>query len=774
VARPFFNSSIAELESTYFEVGQDIGKLGALLTELTYRNTDRAHILRAKIERDLRVLANGETAALLSEVLRAPAQLDLREPSQPNKEIAAKPVPENLVLLTILPFSVRAQNVFSNMNLRTLGDLVERCAGDLLAQPNMGRTTLLEIETWLADRGLRLGMDVAGATDHTDDRPEEQQSATANPALSIKLRALNLSTRARSLFDHSRLTYVGDLVSRTEAQLFHEPNVGRTTIRELRAALAGLGLELGANVGCWTPAAAATMQQVAVPLVRAIAPEPTDLTSALRQAVESIEPHERNRDIIIEHNGWDGRPSRTLEELGNTIGVTRERVRQISARAERKLSNRGYPPSALVETIKLVRSLLPLTQAELDKAMSSAGLSREPFCAAGIVAAAQCFEIEAGFVVVGRDSDAPILPTGAESLPTLLMRQAVQGIGPRGCVLLDELVDIGSDLVSPCLLRSEFVLSMLKRSGRLDELAGEEIWLWSPASALRGRNRLVNNIRTVLAAAPKLPLRELRDAVRRSHRMQHFAPPIAILRALCDRLPFCSIVGNDVVRNDESVKWSDVLSESDKTFVEIIREHGPIITRSDFLRIAISRGMNENTFNVYSGYSVVVWRPAPGYYAVVGASIPAGALEAEMRRRRPKRAEMIDSGWTADSRVFVCVRLNASVINSGILSIPSALKKFIQGNYQLRTFGNHDLGRIEVRDVTCWNLRKLLRATGAEDEDTILLVFDPNSRESVGWVGGTELAEGVSDGRVDKIVSAAAAAAAWEDDLADSERAIDA
>ena len=51
---------------------------------------------------------------------------------------------------------------------------------------------------------------------------------------------------------------------------------------------------------------------------------------------------ERTRDILIKRFGFDGEGGKTLEEIGKIYNITRERVRQIEARALKKLRHPGY------------------------------------------------------------------------------------------------------------------------------------------------------------------------------------------------------------------------------------------------------------------------------------------------------------------------------------------------------------------------------------------------------------------------------------------------
>jgi RNA polymerase primary sigma factor len=61
----------------------------------------------------------------------------------------------------------------------------------------------------------------------------------------------------------------------------------------------------------------------------------------LEQALTRLKP--RMRLVVERRFGLHGKPPRTLEEVGQELGITRERVRQLESRALREL--RAAAPS---------------------------------------------------------------------------------------------------------------------------------------------------------------------------------------------------------------------------------------------------------------------------------------------------------------------------------------------------------------------------------------------------------------------------------------------
>lgn len=147
--------------------------------------------------------------------------------------------------VTDFELSVRARNCLKKMQIRTLGDLLRISEAELLSYKNFGETSLTEIKTMLASKGLRLGQGLEGQYTWARRQIYDQLRGRASDAVLNKpISVLDLSVRARKALQFLGIQSIGDLATRTEAELMGVKNFGATSLNEIRDKLTEYSLNL--------------------------------------------------------------------------------------------------------------------------------------------------------------------------------------------------------------------------------------------------------------------------------------------------------------------------------------------------------------------------------------------------------------------------------------------------------------------------------------------------------------------------------------------------
>jgi DNA-directed RNA polymerase subunit alpha len=147
--------------------------------------------------------------------------------------------------VTDFELSVRARNCLKKMNIRTLGDLLKITEAELLGYKNFGETSLEEIRTMLNNKGLRLGQ--ALEEQQSQARKDLLKTVAANVPEHILMKNVNeleLSVRSRKALQRLGINTVGELATRTEAELLGVKNFGQTSLLEIKQRLTEMGLSL--------------------------------------------------------------------------------------------------------------------------------------------------------------------------------------------------------------------------------------------------------------------------------------------------------------------------------------------------------------------------------------------------------------------------------------------------------------------------------------------------------------------------------------------------
>ncbi len=191
----------------------------------------------------LRVIPNHPRARMFVKDAEASKHMfydeDLERRADRRSQILKTPV-------TDFELSVRSRNCLNKMNIKCLGDLVQKTENELLSYKNFGETSLQEIKQMLASKGLRLGMgrpDQPGFFDSFGVETPEVSEEVLNKSLDD----LKLSVRSGKVMEKLGIATVGQLCEKTEADLLAAKNFGQTSLTEVRQKLAELGLSLVAG-----------------------------------------------------------------------------------------------------------------------------------------------------------------------------------------------------------------------------------------------------------------------------------------------------------------------------------------------------------------------------------------------------------------------------------------------------------------------------------------------------------------------------------------------
>ena len=87
--------------------------------------------------------------------------------------------------------------------------------------------------------------------EEADDAEEEKLPFDIN--LLRRVDDLELSVRSQNCLKNDNITYIGDLVVKTEAEMLKTPNFGRKSLNEIKELLSSMNLRFGMEVSAWPP-----------------------------------------------------------------------------------------------------------------------------------------------------------------------------------------------------------------------------------------------------------------------------------------------------------------------------------------------------------------------------------------------------------------------------------------------------------------------------------------------------------------------------------------
>ncbi len=583
-------------------------------------------------------------------------------------------------------------------NMQRLGTMT---IGGLMQAPAFGAKCLVDLLTaveTLADRGQHIGAALVEHARELAQQPEASAIHFSDPRLGRLLRSMD-----------SESSTVGELVERIRRR--------ELDLTEPFRLAEGLGQ--------------------LVERVRRFQELPVE--EELKDVFAPM-ANERDRQILASYHNWDGEGGRTLDYLGRKHGLSRERIRQVCMRCIKRVRHLPIFAPVLDRSLRFLAARLPAETGTLERALREAGLSRHGLSIAAIEEAAGFFSRTPGFQVVPVAEGAVAVEPDQAKLPPRIARAARAAVGSFGVA---NVAAVQAKLGKPRSRRRPSAKMLRETFSTLKDfqwLDARQYWFRLETLPQYG---LPNMIEKVVSVAERIDVSRLRTAMGRYRRSGRGLPPPEPLLEYCRQMPSVRVEGSSVCA-EPSLDWRTLLGGVERSMVEVLKEHGPVMDRAEFEEQCLRRGMNRFSFNAILMCSPVVTQYGRSIYGLVAQKTDPHTV----RRARARRARSVPSrvlqrcGMEADDRPFVVYRLSKAVIAGGVITIPASLKHVITGEYAVLSPKHKRLGRMMAKQGCGWGLGPALRGNGASPGDYLLIRFHNADRTAVFHIGDERLAAG--------------------------------
>lgn len=460
------------------------------------------------------------------------------------------------------------------------------------------------------------------------------------------------------------------------------------------------------------------------------------LDRALDQLLMLSGVPEARRPALRARLGWDRDRPCTLEEAAQMLGVTRERIRQMQKLVEDRIRGRVRVP-ALERALEAMRIAVPTTADRAAQILIDQGIADERIHPAALVRLALLLGVEPGLEVVDLDPLGEVLVAEGSAAKAEMVRtfrtEVRRRARPYGFIhrdlvgaIMQEVLDEPEDGV---------IELMLAKLGANDLGQG---WYYLTTDRREPAVRLLEDMLAVAGGSLSAP--DVREGFARRlrwrgsaehHNQEGWYPSAGAILSLCRLRPKQFSVEGERIRASDHLDWRRRLTGVEHVMVEVLLEApGHVLHRDEFKRRVRARGVNTNTFSVYTTYSPFLRDLGNGLWAVRGVDPDPLEVERLKRRPRPRRRHVEEWEWLPDGMLRLAVRLRG--VDSQVVGIPSAIREFLaERTFRVVLRDGRRLGQIKVdEDGTSWGYGRALRALGAGPGNLMLADFDIGSDQA--------------------------------------------
>lgn len=646
-----------------------------------------------------------------------------------------QPWPVGLEIADI-PFSSRAANALRGSGLiADKESLAQVTFGQLIAIPSVGIKSLIEISTLIEaalDAHWRLTEELARSFATPSD-----YAGTAAP-IDSKMPSDAVRSDASASMEGWREILTAalenpwiDQVNEHDRRLgkFFPPGSGTLEDRIERA------ISDPAAYSSEIPGLLESLPRIAAAIERMEAQPLEDYLLELLSAY--LGEDEPRLSAIAARFGWRGDDQKTLQECGDMLGVTRERLRQIESKIFNKLTKYPLYLPNLDSALDILEGSAPSHISRAAMVLVEKGVCRSPFSPRSLIQTAKMFGRNTSVEVEDHRGEELVVSREQGQALGILYRAARRLTGQSGVTSVYKVMDAITESIAP--LDSPDIDESDVRRILADQPACEfldEDWFWFTAIP-EGRNRLENLIKKMLSVASPQSVASLREGVRRSFRWRAATnkrfrtlavPPQNVLAKFLDRHPDFHLNG-ELVSAVKPLDCRKFLGEGEQVLVDVLRGiSSGVMDRKTLITECLARGINENTLAVYTSYSPILDHIGVSLWQLRGVRVDPAAVEAVRQQNslRTPQNRVQDFGWTKDCKLWVAWTL-PSITSSRVFGIPGPIKRYLSA----RSFDaqpkdlERPLGRISITDEgTSYGYAPFLRYSGADEGDTLKAEFD--------------------------------------------------
>lgn len=443
--------------------------------------------------------------------------------------------------------------------------------------------------------------------------------------------------------------------------------------------------------------------------------------------------NERKTKIVSMRLGWSDGNQRTLQEVGDLVGLTRERVRQMESRAQKLLERKSVYSPKLTDALQIAKRMTPCRSDTFARELVDRGFLRTAWPASTFVIAAVYLGLPHGLNVFNAGAGELL----AGEIATSELAQRVRGISReiaqrQGAANVKDVAFRASEGLQRWVSYREAhaVVGSLSDVEWLDEANG---WFWCGEPA---KSRVIGTIRKMLSVSPRIAMDEIYEGLIRNSRMddEGFAPK-PIIQMVCARIPWMQVHQRAYLKRRESFSWRDELVGVERVLVEVLVEAGNALDHYDFKRRSMARSIPEGSFTVYEGNSPVIQRISPGIWGLRGATISPRLLvelndkiNARNRVAARARLEKLPPGTVSDDSQLCLFNITASVFKNHCMTLATSVSAEAGTHFEVR-IDSRRLGTVLLtEDRRLRGLLPLLRNAGALPGQIYTARFDLQSK----------------------------------------------